>query len=244
MDQDVIPFDLHRMFLGDLPALFYAEILVRTLIIYFYTLLMIRWVGGRGIAQLSMVEFVLVIALGSAVGDTMFYPDVPILVALLVITAVIGMNKLLDLLILKSDAAKAVIDGRPIQVVHEGRLLPEGMQAADMGPAEIKAMLRVHGIRNLGTVQHAYLESSGQTSIFLHDQPRPGLSLIPPRSVYPAPSVDRRLDDPAKAPQGQVCCMCCGGIAKAEAALPDRPCRHCDGREWTIPECEPRKDAP
>lgn len=34
MDQPVTPFDLQRMFLGDQPLLFYAEILVRTLLIY------------------------------------------------------------------------------------------------------------------------------------------------------------------------------------------------------------------
>ena len=54
------------MFLGDAPALFYAEILVRTVIIYGYTLLLIRWIGGRSVAQLSMVDTLLVIALGSA----------------------------------------------------------------------------------------------------------------------------------------------------------------------------------
>ena len=110
MDQPVTPFDLQRMFLGEQPLLFYAEILVRTLIIYAYTLVMIRWIGGRGVAQLSMVEFVLVIALGSAVGDAMFYPDVPLLAAMLVITGVIGMNKVLDLLILRSDSAKHMIE--------------------------------------------------------------------------------------------------------------------------------------
>ncbi|MGR3552412.1 DUF421 domain-containing protein, partial [Paracoccus sp. (in: a-proteobacteria)] len=131
MDQPVTPFDLQRMFLGEQPLLFYAEILVRTLIIYAYTLVMIRWIGGRGVAQLSMVEFVLVIALGSAVGDAMFYPDVPLLAAMLVITGVIGMNKVLDLLILRSDSAKHMIDGRAVALVHDGRLLPEGMDACD-----------------------------------------------------------------------------------------------------------------
>lgn len=46
-------------------------------VIYAYSLLLIRWVGGRGIAQMSTVEFLLVIALGSAVGDAIFYPEVP-----------------------------------------------------------------------------------------------------------------------------------------------------------------------
>lgn len=74
MDEPVVAFDLGRMLLGDDPPLFLAEILVRTLIIYGWTLLLLRWVGGRSIAQLSIIEFLLVIALGSAVGDALFYP--------------------------------------------------------------------------------------------------------------------------------------------------------------------------
>ena len=52
MDDPVVPFDLIRMFLGSDPALFYLEIVFRTCIIYGYALLLIRWVGGRGIAQM------------------------------------------------------------------------------------------------------------------------------------------------------------------------------------------------
>ena len=89
MNETVVPFDLVRMFFGTDPALFYLEIVFRTCLIYLYALLLIRWVGGRGIAQMSTVEFLLVIALGSAVGDAMFYPEVPILHAMLVITAVV-----------------------------------------------------------------------------------------------------------------------------------------------------------
>ncbi len=88
MDQPPIPFDLARMFLGDAPPLFFLEILVRTLLIYGYTIVLIRWIGGRGVAQLSMVELLLVITLGSAVGDVTFYPDVPLLHAMAVITIV------------------------------------------------------------------------------------------------------------------------------------------------------------
>ena len=86
MNEPVVPFDLMPMFFGTDPTLFYLEIVFRTCVIYIYALLLIRWVGGRGIAQMSTVEFLLVIALGSAVGDAMFYPEVPIFHAMLVIT--------------------------------------------------------------------------------------------------------------------------------------------------------------
>lgn len=236
MDQTVIPFDLQRMFLGEQPLLFYAEILVRTLLIYAYTMLMIRWIGGRGVGQLSMVEFVLVIALGSAVGDAMFYPEVPILTSMLVITVVIAANKLLDILILRSDRAKDVIDGRVVALVEDGRILPEGLAACDMGSAEVKGMLRMAGVRNLGAVDHAYLESSGGLSVFSRDEPRPGLSLIPPESMIPAGPATPVLLDAALAPDGKVCCANCGAVEDALTVLPDGLCPSCDGTVWVAPQ--------
>ncbi|MBK4215019.1 DUF421 domain-containing protein [Paracoccus caeni] len=241
MDQNIIPFDLHRMFLGEQPLLFYAEILVRTLIIYIYTLLMIRWIGGRGIAQLSMVEFVLVIALGSAVGDAMFYPEVPLLVAMLVITVVISANKLLDLLLLRSDRAKDLIDGRPVELVRDGRLVHEGLNACDMGPAEIRGLLREAGIRNLGQVQHAYLESSGKLSIFRRPHARPGLPLLPPDGVFPSQDRPAPLRDPALAPGGLACCLTCGATARAATVLPDGVCEFCSSTQWIAPAKEERE---
>ena len=50
-----IPFDLGRMFLGEEPVLFLLEIAFRTVVIYVYTLVLIRWIGSRSIAQLSLV---------------------------------------------------------------------------------------------------------------------------------------------------------------------------------------------
>jgi hypothetical protein len=57
MNEPVTAFDLGRMFFGDEPPLFLAEIAIRTIIIYVYTLLLIRWIGSRSIGQLSLVEF-------------------------------------------------------------------------------------------------------------------------------------------------------------------------------------------
>ena len=67
MEPGFVPFDLQRMFFGDYPPLFYAEVAFRVVVIYGYTLVLIRWIGGRGVAQLSMVELLLVIALGALV---------------------------------------------------------------------------------------------------------------------------------------------------------------------------------
>ncbi|WP_229583107.1 DUF421 domain-containing protein [Paracoccus sp. S-4012] len=235
MEPGFVPFDLQRMFLGDYPPLFYAEIAFRVVVIYGYTLLLIRWIGGRGVAQLSMVEFLLVIALGSAVGDAMFYDDVPLLVAMMVITVVVLINKALDKAIVHSQTAEALIDGRPVRVVRDGELVREGMLRRDIGEDEIKAILRGAGVSNLGQVEDAFLEINGTASVFRFDKPRPGLAIVPPADVIPAEG----SAETGRERDGLTCCTTCGHVAPAASALPDSDCANCGKGDWTAPSLPP-----
>ncbi|OCW59430.1 DUF421 domain-containing protein [Hoeflea olei] len=223
MDQVVVPFDWARMLIGDPPPAFLWEILFRTVVIYVYTFGLIRWIGGRSISQLSMVEFLLVIALGSAVGDSLFYPDVPLLHAMLVITIVVLINKGLDYLILRSDRAQRTIDGMPTWIVRQGRLNPDQTSSRGMGKAEVLALLRLEGISNLGEVEHAFLEANGDLSVFRAKQPLAGLPIVPPHEICPLPQ-----RDPASAADTTYCCFACGTLQQAQEIA----CRHCGAEEW------------
>lgn len=229
MEDPVVPFDLVRMFLGSEPPLFYLEILVRTCVVYLYALVLIRWVGGRGVAQMSTVEFLLVIALGSAVGDAMFYPDVPLLHAMLVITAVVVINKVLDVLICRYQPVEKVIDGRTAEAIRDGVIVVETVRDAKIGKSELFESLRQAGFGNLGEVRRAYLESSGRFSFFRADTPRPGLSVEPAWDVEP-PTTNGPGEhvDPVA---GMVCCDC-GTLIAGARVLPEH-CACCGGSVWT-----------
>ncbi|AKH99017.1 putative membrane protein [Hoeflea sp. IMCC20628] len=226
MDQAVIPFDWARMLLGDAPPSFLFEILFRTVVIYIYTFGLIRWIGGRSISQLSLVEFLLVIALGSAVGDTLFYPDVPLLHAMLVITVIVLINKGLDFLILRSDTAQKVIDGKPDWILQDGRLNTEQSSDRGMGKAEVLAMLRLEGIRNLGEVENAFLEASGSLSVFRTSKPIAGMPIVPPHEICPLPRVDPTSQDGGS---GSLCCMDCALLRTGS----EISCQNCGGEDWT-----------
>ena len=227
MDQPVIPFDLHRMFIGDAPPLFYLEIVVRCLVIYIYTLLLLRWVGGRSVTQLSLVEFLLVIALGSAVGDALFYPEVPLFHAMLVITVVVLVNKLMDSAILRWETAKRIIDGDPVKVVENGRILMSTTRHRAIGSAELTAALRTQGIRNLGEVEAVYMEANGQLSIYRRAAALPGLVIVPPHEIE---EPEDRV--PARA---MVCCKSCGLVVPGTALSAQGECPECGHDGWTEP---------
>lgn len=217
--ETVIPFDWHRLLIGEHGALFLAEIIVRVLIIWTWTALLLRWIGGRSIAQLSIVEFLLVIALGSAVGDAMFYPEVPLLHAMLVILLVVGFDKGIDLALRRWSRAKSFIDGVPVEVIRDGVLVCDGLKVRRLSALELMELLRVEGVSNLGAVARGYLEPSGYLSLFAADPSRPGLAIVPPVELG---------QSPAPAAGAPKCCANCGAIAQTA----DAACAACGGTEW------------
>ena len=140
------------MLIGDEPPTFLLEIIIRTVIIYAYTLTLLRWLGSRAIGQLSTVEFLLVIALGPAVGDAMFYPDVPLLHCLLVVTVVVAANKLIDLGIACSKTVEHLIASTPEQAVRDGVISGPFLNSPTLGTSELFQQLRQKGVRQLGEV--------------------------------------------------------------------------------------------
>lgn len=145
------------MLFGDEPLLFLLEVALITTVVYVYALLLLRWLGSRTIGQLSTMEFLLVIALGSAVGDAMFYPDVPLLHALLVVTLVVVAN--LDVLIVKSKAAEDAVDGIPEEAIRDGTVCRAFIDSNTLSINELFQQLRAQGIEHLGEVAHAYVET-------------------------------------------------------------------------------------
>lgn len=217
MDQ-TFPFDLERMLWGTAPALFYFEIAVRVVVIWLWTVVLLRWVGGRSISQMSIIEFLLVIALGSAVGDAMFYPDVPLLHAMLVILMVVLADKGIDIAFRKWSRAKRLVDGTPTEVLRDGHIRQTGLDEQGVGATEVKELLRLKGVRNLGQVEFAFMEPSGALSVFPFPRPRPGLLIVPPRELRPPRAPD------AAAPS---CCANCGLLRESSHPA----CPECGGSE-------------
>ena len=231
MHDPVVPFDLMRMFVGTESALFYLEIVFRTCLIYLYALLMIRWVGSRGIAQTSTVEFLLVIALGSAVGDAMFYPEVPLLHAMLVITIVILINKGLDILIFRFSTVEKAIDGKTAQIIRDGVIDVQTLRDRRLGRNELFQGLREQGFKNLGEIRKAYLETSGRFSVFRNSLPLPGLPIDPAWDIEP-PIV---FESGTKiVGQSNLSCCRCGKCLPDDTKTTPEACPNCKGQEWTL----------
>ena len=84
-------FSWKELMMGSEEWSFLIETAFRTLIMFTVVLVGLTILGKRGVKQLSVFELVVIIGLGSAAGDPMFYKDVGLLPALMVFTIVIGL---------------------------------------------------------------------------------------------------------------------------------------------------------
>jgi uncharacterized membrane protein YcaP (DUF421 family) len=172
-------FDLSEMLLGDVSWAVLGEIVLRTAVMYAYTLGIIRVVGKRGVGQLSPFELVIIVALGSAVGDPMLYLDVPLVHGIVVITVVVLLQRALEELTEDRRSVERLLEGTPRRLVLNGDIDRKALEAEQLSESELFVALREQGIEHLGQVRLAYLEPSGRISVFRADLARAGRSVLP-----------------------------------------------------------------
>ncbi len=228
---DIKAFDLHRIFLGDEPILFLAEIVLRTAIMYTYTILLLRFLGKRSMGQLSTLELAIIICFGSAVGDPMMGAEVPILHGLVVITTVAFLQIGLEYFINKNKKLEAVMEGRPDCVVDNGRIMCEQLKINSLSHEDLFRFLRGKDVEHLGQINKAYFETSGLMSVIFHapKNVKPGLSVLPcdneEEEIYKEGSVSPE--------QSSFSCIICGATKQYAVNEGFEKCNDCNTLNWS-----------
>lgn len=233
MGGEIELFDVRRMFLGEEPPWFLAEVVFRTTFMFVYTLVLVRITGKRGLGELSPFELLMVVALGSAVGDPMFYADVPLLHAMAVVTVIVLLQRGVAILVDHSEPVERFVESSPSRFVVDGVMDTKAMRAEHFARDELFMLLREEGVEHLGQVKRAYLEPSGRISVWLYpkDEVRPGLPLIPAADPDFLDPIDARS---SVAEATELACWTCGA---PRIALPGEPLGACAACEnvtgWT-----------
>ena len=228
------PLDLMRMLVGDEPPLFFVEVAVRTTVIFVYTLMLLRLLGKRGVAQLSLFEVTIIIGLGSAVGDPMFQADVPLLHSMLVIGIIVLLYRMFMALVRRSEKFQRFVEGTPTCLVTDGRIEVAAMNDERISTDDLLEILRAQGITQLGEVKRAYLEQSGKISVFAFPPKEvvAGLPIVPPWDL--GDQNDVLQADAGLVDAGVYACRQCGKPTKRDVRRALSGCDACHGKEWVL----------
>ena len=142
------------------------EPVLRTVAMYLALVVLFRMTGKRALSQVTTFDFILLLIIGEATQQALLGQDYSLTTALLVILTLIGMDIGLSLVKQRSRPITRLLEGVPLVVVDEGRLLRERLNKARIDEEDILTAARKdHGLERLEDVKYAVLERNGGISI-------------------------------------------------------------------------------
>ncbi|MFN1219229.1 DUF421 domain-containing protein [Chryseobacterium kwangjuense] len=213
-----------ELFLGHEEWSFLLEIILRTAIMFLAIIIGLRVLGKRGVKQLSIFELVVIIGLGSAAGDPMFNKDVGIISSILVFIVIILLYSIVTFFIGRSKKFEKLVEGSSICLIRNGEFSIENFKKENLGSDEFFAELRLKGVSQLGQIETAIEEISGEISVFYfedHDV-KYGLSIMPE-------SFNKTLKNIIK--EGHYSCTFCGHTERKPEGSAGN-CPKCCKDEW------------
>lgn len=149
------------------------ESVIRGVTVYLFLWLIFRISGKRTLAETSPFELVLLLIISEVTNQAMVDSDHSITNAFLLIMTLTGMSVLLSFIKHHSAAANRWLEGLPLPIMRNGKLLKKNMDKARVDQEEIMMSARyTQGIASLHEIDDATVENDGKISIV----PREGRS--------------------------------------------------------------------
>jgi len=138
---------------------------LRTIILYILVLIVMRFMGKREIGQLQPFELAISIMIADLATIPMAETGIPISNGIIPILGLLLMHLSISILNLKSINFRKIICGKPAILVYRGKINEEVLKKERFTINELEERLRGNNVFNLGDVEYAILETSGQITV-------------------------------------------------------------------------------
>lgn len=137
----------------------------RTIILYILVLIVMRFMGKREIGQLQPFELAISIMIADLATIPMAESGIPITSGIIPILGLLVMHLTISLINLKSIRAREIICGKPSILIYRGKIQEDKLKKERFTINELEERLRDQNIFNIGDVEYAILETSGQVTV-------------------------------------------------------------------------------
>lgn len=140
-------------------------IFVRSILIYIIVLVVMRLMGKREIGQLQPFELAISIMIADLATMPMSNSGIPITNGIIPILGLLVMHLIISVSNLKSTKIRQLICGKPSLLIYRGKINEKMLRKERFTINELQERLRDNDIMNLGDVEYAILETSGQINV-------------------------------------------------------------------------------
>ena len=144
----------------------------RSIILYIIVLIVMRLMGKREIGQLQPFELAISIMIADLASIPMTEIGIPIFNGIIPILGLLVMHLIISVINLKSLKAREIICGKPSILIYRGKIDEEVLKKERFTINELEERLRGNNVVNLGDVEYAILETSGQVTVIQKPEKR------------------------------------------------------------------------
>lgn len=140
-------------------------IFIRSILLYIIVLVVMRLMGKREIGQLQPFELAISIMIADLASTPMADAGIPITNGIIPILALLVMHLVISILNIKSIKARQILCGKPSILIYRGKIDEKKLKKERFTVNELEERLRGNNIVNIGDVEYAILETSGQITV-------------------------------------------------------------------------------
>ena len=144
----------------------------RAIVLYLIVLIVMRFMGKREIGQLQPFELAISIMIADLASIPMTEIGIPLFNGIVPILGLLVMHLIISVINLKSLKAREIMCGKPSILIYRGKINEKELRKERFTINELQERLRGNNVVNLGDVEYAILETSGQVTVILKPEKR------------------------------------------------------------------------
>ncbi len=140
-------------------------IFFRAIVLYILVLIVMRIMGKREIGQMQPFELAISIMIADLAATPMAETGIPISNGIIPILGLLVMHLVISTINIKSTKAREILCGKPSILINRGKIDENILRKERFTINELEERLRDNNIFNIGDVEYAILETSGQVTV-------------------------------------------------------------------------------
>lgn len=141
------------------------EIIVRTVVVYWVVLFLLRIAGKRELGQMTPFDLVVILVIANAVQNAMTGGDNSLIGGVIAAATLTVVNIAVERWGERIPLLRRALASEPTLLLQDGRPIEEHLKKERIAVEEIEMAARQHGIADLADVAIAVLEEDGSISI-------------------------------------------------------------------------------
>ncbi|WP_411842003.1 DUF421 domain-containing protein [Salinicoccus sp. HZC-1] len=136
-------------------------------------MIVLRILGKKEMAQITPLDFVYALILGSVIEEALYETTMPFYEMLFALAYWALLIFLVEKFALKNERFRRLSKGAPDLLINDGNLDTKVMEKNNMDVDEVRQLLRLQGVFSLRNVRYAILENSGRLSVMQYSADEP-----------------------------------------------------------------------